>query len=102
MMNYFADKGTQWTSISTDIAKNGKLGKAAGVTLVESNSVTASYALVVKPKTCATWKSLVPLKSTTVNDPFKSVTIRVVEEGVVGLTDPLAVVLIKGTQSPTA
>ena len=102
MLNYLADKGAQWMPIATDIARNGKLGKVAGVTIIESNSVTTSFALVVKPKTCATYKSLVPIKSTTIEDPFKSITIRVVEEGVVELTDPLAAVLIKGTQSPTA
>ena len=99
IMNYLADKGAQWQSISTDIAKNGNIGKVAGVTIVESNSVTASFALVVKPKTCATWKELVSLRSTTIDDPYKSLRIRVVEEGVLELTDPLAVVLIKGTQS---
>jgi len=99
MMNYLADKGAQWQSIATDIAKNGRIGKVAGITIVESNSVSSSYALVVKPKTCATWKSLVPLQSTTVNDPFKSLKIRVVEEGVIELTDPLAVCLIKNTLS---
>ena len=97
MMNYFADKGNQWMPIATDIAQNGRLGKAAGITIIESESVAVSRALVLKPKTCATWKSLVPLKSVTIVDPFKSTTIRVVEEGVVELTDPLAVCLIKGT-----
>ena len=102
IMNYLADKGAQWSPIATDIARNGQIGKVAGVTIVESNSVTSSYALVVKPKTCATWKSLVPIRSVTVEDPFKSLKIRVVEEGKVELTDPLAVCLIKGTQGATA
>jgi len=98
ILNYMANKGSQWMPIATDIAKNGRIGRIAGVTLVESQSVTASYALVVKPKTIATWKALVPLRSTTIEDPYKSLTIRVVEEGVLELTDPLAAVLIKGTQ----
>ena len=102
IMNYLADKGAQWMPIATDIARNGQIGKVAGVTIVESNSVTSSFALVVKPKTCATWKSLVPIKSVVVDDPFKSIKIRVVEEGKIELTDPLAVCLIKGTQSATA
>src|SRR3990167_3622756 len=66
--------------------------------LVESQSVSASFALVVVPKTCATYKEFESLKSTTINDPYKSVTIRVVEEGAIELTDPLAIVLIRGTQ----
>jgi len=98
IMKFLADKGAQWMPIATDIATNGRIATVAGVTIVESTSVPASYALVVKPKVCATWKSLVPLTSTTIEDPFKSVKIRVVEEGVVELTDPQAIVLIKGTQ----
>ena len=102
IMKYLADKGAQWMPVATDIVTNGNIGRIAGVTIIESNSVTASYALVVKPKTCATWKELVSLRSTTVDDPYKSLKIRVVEEGVLELTDPLAVVLIKNTQSPNA
>jgi len=96
IMNYLADKGAQWMPVATDIVQNGNIGKVAGVTIIESPSVTTSYALVVKPKTCATWKELVSLRSTTVEDPYKSLKIRVVEEGVLELTDPLAVVLIGG------
>lgn len=97
--NYLADKGAQWQGIATDVATNGRVGKVAGITLVESNSVPASFALVVKPKTCATWKELVSLRSTTIDDPYKSLKIRVVEEGVVELTDPKAICLIKNTQA---
>ena len=99
IMTYLADKGAQWPSIATGIATNGNIGKMGGIPLIESNSVTASYALVVKPKICATFKQLVPLQSTTKDDPFRSVMIRVVEEGVVELTDPLAVCLISNTQA---
>ena len=60
-------------------------------------SITASYALVVKPKTCATWHELVSLRSDTEEDPFRSTRLRVVEEGSLILTDPLAIVLIKDT-----
>ena len=100
IMNYLADKGAQFPSIATGVVTNGTIGTLAGIKLVESNSVAASYALVVKPKVCATYKQLVPLTSATTEDPLKSWRIRVVEEGVVELTDPLAVVLIKGTKAP--
>lgn len=99
IMKWLADKGTQWSPISTDIATNGRIAKVAGITIVESSSVTASFALVVKPKTVATYKELVSLRSTTVDDPYKSLKIRVVEEGVVELTDPKAAVLIVNTQN---
>ncbi len=99
IMKYLSDKGAQWDSIATDIATNGRIAKVAGITIVESTSVTASYALVVKPKTCATYKELVSLRSTTIDDPYKSLKIRIVEEGTIELTDPKAVVLISNTQA---
>lgn len=102
VMKYFADKGTQWPALAQGIAENGRIGRIAGVDLVVSTSVAASYALVVIPKTCATWKELVPLSTDTTVDPLKSTRIRVVQEGVVAVTDPLAICLIKGTDSPTA
>jgi len=101
IMHTLSSKGAQFPQIATDVTNNGRVGRLAGIQLVESNSVTASYALVVKPKTCATYKELVSLRSTTVDDPYKSLKIRVVEEGVVELTDPLAVVLIKDVEHST-
>ena len=98
IMTYLVGKGAQFPSIATGIAENGRIGTLAGVTLVESNSVTASWALVVKPKTCATYKQLVALTSDTTLDPLKSWRIRIAEEGVLELTDPLAIVAIRGTQ----
>ena len=99
IMNFIVNKGSQFPSLATGVAENGRIGTLAGITLVESNSVTASWALVCKPKTCATWKELVPLRSVTVEDPLKSWKIRIAEEGVLELTDPKCIVLIKNTQS---
>jgi len=101
IMHTLASKGAQFPLIATDVTSNGNIGRIAGIRLVESNSVTTSYAIVVKPKTCATWKELVSLRSTTVDDPYKSLKIRVVEEGALELTDPLAVVLINNTERGT-
>lgn len=98
IVNYLAEKGAQFPQIGNDMAANGQVGRLAGVQLVVSNSVPASYALVVVPKICGTWKELVPLQTTTKEDPYKSLTVRAVEMGVTQLTDPKAVVLIKGTQ----
>lgn len=100
IMRFVSDKGAQFPTLATEIAENGRKGRLAGMTLVESNSVIASYALVCVPKLCATWKELVPLSTNTTVDPFKSVRIRVVEEGTVNLTDPKAVVLLTNTQGP--
>jgi len=98
IMNYVAEKGAQFPNFGNQVAENGQAGKLAGIQLVVSNSVTASFALVVAPKICGTWKELVPLQTTTKDDPYKSLTIRAVEMGVTQLTDPSAVVLIEGTQ----
>ena len=94
---YITDKGAQFNSFSNDVAVNGSMGGAVGITFVSSNSVPVSRALLVKPKVCGTWKSLVPLQSTTIEDKFRNVTVRAVEEGVCQLYQPLAVVLFKGT-----
>lgn len=99
IMSYLASKGAQFPSIATDVANNGRIGRLAGITLVESNSVTPSWALVLKPKTCATFKQLVPLTTATTEDPLKSWRIRIVEEGVVELTDPMCIVAIKNTRA---
>lgn len=100
ILTFLADKGAQFPQLAADVVRNGQIGKIGNVTFIESNSVPASYALLVKPKTCATYKELVPLSSTTIEDPYKSLKIRVVEEGTIELTDPLSVVLIKGTKAP--
>ena len=98
IVTYLADSGAQFPDVGTDMARNGRIGKIVGINLVVSNSVTASFALVVVPKICGTWKSAVPLRTETVKDPFKSTKIRAVEMGVTQLTDPGAVCLISYTQ----
>lgn len=98
IVNYLAEKGAQFPSIGEESAKNGRTGRLAGINLVISNSVSASYALVVVPKRVGTWKEMVPLRTITKEDPLKSLTIRSAELGVTQLTDPSAAVLIEGTQ----
>lgn len=99
IMNYLAGKGAQFPNIGNQVASNGNMGSIVGIQLIVSNSVTASQALVVVPKICATWKELVPLQTTTIEEPYKHLTVRSVEMGVTQLTDPKAVVLIQGTQA---
>lgn len=102
LMSYLVGKGSQFPTLATSVVENGNIGTLTGINLVVSNSVPASYAIVCVPKTCATWKSLVPLSTDTTVDPFKSTRIRVVKEGVVAVTDPLSICVIKGTDSNTA
>ena len=101
IVTYLYEKGAQAPELATNAvnADNGVLGRLGNKTFIVSNSVTASQALVVVPKRCATWKEMVPLSTTTKEDPYKSLTIRTVEMGVTQLTDVKAVVLIKGTQA---
>jgi len=99
MITYLADKGAQFPSIATEVATNGNVGKLVGINIIVSNSVTASYAAVVVPKRCATWKELVALSTDTKEDKFKSKTYRAVELGITQLTDPKCVVLIKNTDA---
>lgn len=94
---YITDKGAQFNNFSNDVAVNGSMGGAVGITFVQSNSVPVSRALLLKPKVCGSWKDLVPLQTTTMEDKFRSVTVRAVQEGVCQLYQPLAVVLFKGT-----
>jgi len=98
IVKYLADSGAQFPSVGEDMAKNGRVGKLAGINLVVANSVSASNALVVVPKIVGTWKAAVPLQTNTTIDPFRSVRIRAVEMGVTQLTDPKAAVLIRNTQ----
>ena len=101
IIKFLTDSGAQYPSISEATATNGKVGKLVGIQFIVSNSVTASFALVVVPKVVATWQAAVPLSTDVTEDPFKSVRVRAVEEGVLQITDPSASVLIEGTQSGT-
>lgn len=99
IMSYLYEKGSQAPSIGEGIVNNGKMNNVAGIQFVMSNSVSASNCLVLVPKICGTWVEAQPLSTTTIEDKYKSVTIRVSEVGVVQLTDPNAVVRIFGTQA---
>lgn len=98
IVKWLSDKGAQFPSVSEDMARNGRIGTLAGFTLVVSNNVAASSALVVVPKMCATLKELVPLTTNTTEDPLKSVRIRAAQEVQLQVTDPKAIVYITGTQ----
>ena len=98
IMNYLAEKGAQFPTIGADVATNGNVGRIAGINLIVSNSVSASYALVVVPKICGSWKELYPLTTITKEDPLKSLVIRCAELGKTELHAPKTVFLIKNTQ----
>ena len=95
---YLAAKGAQFPQLGNEAAVNGRVGRLNGINFVVANNVTASQALVVVPKLCATWKTAYPLTTETLTDPLKSVKIRAVEIGATHVTDPKAICLITGTQ----
>jgi len=84
---------------TADVTRNGIIGKAFGVTFIESNSVTADYALLVVKKTCGTWKEVTPLTVVSIYDAGIKYTIRAFEMGVTQLTNPEAVCLISNTRA---
>lgn len=84
---------------TSEVTRNGKVGKMLGANIIVSNSVTADKALMCIAKECATWRAAVPLTVVTINDPGIKTTIRAWEIGVTQLTNPQAVCLITNTQA---
>lgn len=99
VMAYLVSKGAQIPSITAQKLNNGVVGTLGNKTFVVSDVVSASHALVVVPKVCGTWKSLVPLTTDVKEEPLKDVRIRAAEYGVLQVTDPNAIVYITGTEA---
>ena len=94
ILHYIYEKGAQAKEAGQS-AFNGEIGNPAGIRIITSGAVGASYALFLVPKTCATYKELMPLQTDTVTDKFKGDTIRVCEYGVTELHEPKQVVLLQ-------
>ena len=92
ILHYIYEKGAQATA-SGQKAFNGEIGNPAGVNIITSSVVGASYALFMVPKTCATWKELMSLSTDTQTDKFIGDTIKACEYGVTELHEPKQVVL---------
>lgn len=84
---------------TSDVTRNGKIGRLLGLNVVVSNVVTADYAAVVIAKEAATWQAAVPLTVVTIEDPGIKWTVRAWELGVTQLTNPEAVCLLTNTQA---
>lgn len=76
---------------TSDVTKNGKVGKILGLTLISTNSVTVNSAQVVVGKEACTWKSVVGLTVKTIVDPGIKYTIRAWEVGQMQVTNPDAI-----------
>ena len=94
ILHYIYEKGAQ-AQQAGQTAFNGQIGNPAGVRVITSSVVSASYALFCVPKTCATWKQLMALQTDTKVDTFKGDTITACEYGVTELHEPKQVVLLQ-------
>lgn len=94
VLHYIYEKGAQATT-SGQAAFNGQIGNPAGVKIITSSVVPASFAMFVVPQTCATWKSLMPLQTDTKTEAFKGDTITACEYGVTEVHEPKQIVYIQ-------
>lgn len=94
ILHYIYEKGAQAQS-SGQSAFNGEIGNPAGVRVITSSVVPASYALFVVPKTCATWKQLMPLQTETKTEAFIGDNIKACEYGVTEVHEPKQIVLLQ-------
>lgn len=86
--------GQFWTS---DVTKNGRVGRILGLTMINSTGVASDEALVVVGKEAATWKEAHTLSTETISDPGIKWTIRSWEVGVLQVTNPNAICKITNT-----
>lgn len=98
LLNYLITvKGSSIPNFSSERVGDGVVMGLLGVNVVVSQNATTDYALLMVPQRAATWKSFMPITSTTINDPGIGTKIRVWEEGECILTDPNAVHLTTDT-----
>lgn len=81
---------------TSDVTKNGRVGRLLGLTVLVTNSVTEGGAQVVIGKEACTWKSVVGLTVQTIYDPGVKYTIRAFEVGQIQVTNPDAICKITG------
>lgn len=83
---------------TSEVTKNGRVGRLLGLRVIVSNSVADDKCLMGIAKECGTWKEAVPLTVVMIEDPGIKYTIRAWEIGVTQLTNPKALCLITNTQ----
>lgn len=84
---------------TSDVTKNGRVGRLLGLNVIVSNSVAADQALIVIANEAATWKEAHPLTTVVIDDPGVKKTIRSWEIGVCQVTNPNAICTITNTQT---
>jgi len=92
LLNYLINvKGSSIPQFATDKVKSGVVMELLGLKIVVSENATTDWVVTFVPQRAATWKSFMPITSVVVNDAGIGKKIRIWEEGVCLLTDPLAV-----------
>ena len=91
VLHYIYEKGAQAQSEGTQ-AFNGKIGSPAGVSIITSAIVPASFALFVVPQTCATWREVMALQTDVESVKFKGDKITACEYGVCEVHEPKQIV----------
>ena len=84
-------KGSSIPQFASGKVKSGVVMEVLGLKIVVSENATATFVITFVPKRAATWKSFMPITSAVIDEPGVGKKIRVWEEGVAILTDPLAV-----------
>ena len=92
VLHYIYEKGAQATT-SGQKAFNGQIGSPAGVSIITADIVPLSFALFVVPKSCATWKELMTLSTSTDTKKFHGDKIEACEYGVTEVHEPKQVIL---------
>lgn len=89
-------KGSSIPSFAASKVQSGVVMNVLGLKIVVSENATATYVITFVPKRAASWKSFMPITSAVIDEPGIGKKIRVWEEGVAILTDPLSVHLMTG------
>lgn len=92
-------KGSSIPAFASARVSDGVVMTFLGLNVKVSTNVTASGALIVIPKTAATWKTVTDTTSRVIEEPGIGSKLRVWEMGEAILTDPKAVCLIYNTQT---
>jgi len=82
---------------TSDVTKNGRVGRLLGLGVIVSNSVDADEAVVIIAKEAITWKTAADLRVHTTVDPGIKFTIRAWEVGVAQVKNPNAICVITNT-----
>jgi len=97
LLSYLIDvKGSSIPQFATEKVKSGIVMSILGLNIVVSQNATTAYVVTFVPKRAGTWKSFMPITSAVITEPGIGKKIRVWEEGVAILTDPLAVHCLTG------